>query len=219
MAHGAGLDLASIVDASITIADNEGIGKVTMRRLSAYLEVTPMAIYRHVANKDALIDLVLDESLRAIPHVDRTGDPVVELVAWGNAFHGLLVGHPSLAHELATRRLEGPGAVASARLILQLLERHGVNERRADELLTALVSFSLGAALYRVSRRSASELLGNRVVPGDGSGESSRFSDRLSRIEISDDAFSGGLAVLIRGYLREPDVSADVAHTESTSSA
>lgn len=44
-----------ILRAAIEIADAEGLGAVSMRRLAAHLGVGPMSLYRHVANKDELL--------------------------------------------------------------------------------------------------------------------------------------------------------------------
>ena len=44
----------------MTLADEGGIESLTMRRLGEELGVGPMALYRHVANKDDLIDAMVD---------------------------------------------------------------------------------------------------------------------------------------------------------------
>jgi AcrR family transcriptional regulator len=42
--------------AAVALADSEGIDAVSMRNLASRLEVVPMALYRHVANKEDLLD-------------------------------------------------------------------------------------------------------------------------------------------------------------------
>jgi len=185
----------------LAIADDEGIGSVTMRRLSRELGVTPMAIYHHVANKDELLDLVLDESLRAVDPVEPDGDPLDELTRWGQAFHRLLVAHPSLAQEMAARRLEGPVALGAARRVLDLLGRAGVDDDRADELLVALFGFVLGSALYRNSRAEESIRRGRRTLPEVEGERRAGVRERLAAASMTDERFTGGLTTLIRGYL------------------
>ena len=46
--------------AALTIADTEGIGALTMRRVAKELGVEAMALYYHVANKDDLLDGMID---------------------------------------------------------------------------------------------------------------------------------------------------------------
>ena len=45
---------------AIARADAGGLEALTMRTLAEMLEVAPMALYRHVANKDDLIDAMVD---------------------------------------------------------------------------------------------------------------------------------------------------------------
>jgi AcrR family transcriptional regulator len=49
-----------IIRAAIELADIEGIDGVSMRRLAEELDAAPMALYRHVANKDDLLDGMID---------------------------------------------------------------------------------------------------------------------------------------------------------------
>jgi len=49
-----------VLQAAMSLADEAGIDAVTMRRLGEELGVGPMALYRHVANKDDLVDAMVD---------------------------------------------------------------------------------------------------------------------------------------------------------------
>jgi AcrR family transcriptional regulator len=49
-----------IVRAAVELADAEGIDGLSMRRLAEELDAAPMALYRHVAHKDDLIDGMVD---------------------------------------------------------------------------------------------------------------------------------------------------------------
>lgn len=62
-----GLDRVTVVAAATNLARSVGVEKLSMRRLATELDVTPMALYRHLPNKEALLDLVVDESLRSVP--------------------------------------------------------------------------------------------------------------------------------------------------------
>jgi DNA-binding transcriptional regulator YhcF (GntR family) len=67
-----GLSRDHLLRTAIEIADAEGLGAVSMRRLAAQLGVGPMSLYRHVANKDELLVEMAD---RVFGEVDlpRTG--------------------------------------------------------------------------------------------------------------------------------------------------
>ncbi len=49
-----------MLQAAIDLADEEGIGALTMRRLAETLGVEAMSLYYHVANKEALLDGMVD---------------------------------------------------------------------------------------------------------------------------------------------------------------
>lgn len=54
------LNRTVVVSAAVGFADREGLGAVSMRRLSAELGVVPMALYKHVADKDDLVAGMID---------------------------------------------------------------------------------------------------------------------------------------------------------------
>jgi AcrR family transcriptional regulator len=87
-----------------------GIDAVSLRRVAAKVDVTPMAIYRHFADKDALIDaLVIDaldrwsERLEALDH----DEPLAWLTAAGDEFLEFALDEP--------RRFEAAFLVRSGR--------------------------------------------------------------------------------------------------------
>ena len=45
-----------VLGTAVALADDIGIEALSMRRLATQLEVVPMALYKHVANKEALLD-------------------------------------------------------------------------------------------------------------------------------------------------------------------
>jgi AcrR family transcriptional regulator len=49
-----------ILGMAVALADREGVDSLSMRRLAAELDVVPMATYKHVANKEELLDGMLD---------------------------------------------------------------------------------------------------------------------------------------------------------------
>jgi AcrR family transcriptional regulator len=57
---------ARIVDAALALADAEGLAALTMRRLGQTMGVEAMSLYKHVADKDALLDVLLERVLEAI---------------------------------------------------------------------------------------------------------------------------------------------------------
>jgi AcrR family transcriptional regulator len=56
----AALNRERILPAAIMVADREGLGAVSMRRIAAELNVGPMSLYRHVRDKDDLLNGMMD---------------------------------------------------------------------------------------------------------------------------------------------------------------
>jgi AcrR family transcriptional regulator len=54
------LNKERVLRSAVELADREGVEGLSMRRLSAELGVVPMALYKHVANKDELLDGMID---------------------------------------------------------------------------------------------------------------------------------------------------------------
>ncbi|MBO0731887.1 MAG: TetR/AcrR family transcriptional regulator C-terminal domain-containing protein [Acidimicrobiaceae bacterium] len=77
------LDRETVVAAAVRVARRVGVGGLTMRLLADELHASPMAAYRHVANRDALIELVADELLGAVPVPPRESGP------WDQRLHQL----------------------------------------------------------------------------------------------------------------------------------
>lgn len=74
-----GLDRDRVVAAALSLADAEGLDAVTMRRLGGELGVSAMAAYRHVPNREELVDLLLEavaaeDDLSDLPSGDWRAD-------------------------------------------------------------------------------------------------------------------------------------------------
>src|SRR3984957_1044842 len=54
------LSRARVLQAAVALADNAGLEAFSMRGLAQELDVVPMALYKHVANKDELLDGMVD---------------------------------------------------------------------------------------------------------------------------------------------------------------
>nr|WP_268932586.1 TetR/AcrR family transcriptional regulator [Microbacterium paulum] len=69
------LDRDRVVEAAIGYADAHGLDATTMRRLGEALGVTPMALYKHVASREGLIDAMVDRLVAAIDDPDGADAP------------------------------------------------------------------------------------------------------------------------------------------------
>ncbi|WP_078293234.1 TetR/AcrR family transcriptional regulator [Mycobacterium sp. D16R24] len=196
----AGLKLEVVVRAALRIADTEGIEKISMRNVSRALGVTPMALYRYLPDKDSLIDVVVDESLRDVPVPDPSAPMSAELLRCFGSLYELLLDHPSLARAVGERPMEGPVATRLGDQVLTLLERNGIGESEAAHLLVSAFSLALGCALYRASRRGLSAP-SRWPQAGVQAPTVVRLRDRLSAASEDDSVFREAFERLVTGYL------------------
>ncbi len=142
-----------VLEAAMSIADAEGLSAVSMRRVATELRVEAMSLYHHVANKDALLDgLVervvteaLEESTSAVEQAGSTSDDWrVDVRTRSLAARRVMLRHP-WAPALITSRTVIPLAVQSMfEAVLAAMIRGGVSYRTAHRGLHALSSMVLG---------------------------------------------------------------------------
>jgi AcrR family transcriptional regulator len=99
---------AVILQCALRIVDRQGIDGLSMRRLSEEVGRDPTVIYRHVPNKAALLDGVVEIVLGQL-QVD-TADPdwAGQLRAVSHDFRRLALAHPNVVPLLVTRPLATP---------------------------------------------------------------------------------------------------------------
>jgi AcrR family transcriptional regulator len=99
-----------IAQAAIAIADAEGMEAVSMRRVAAALGVGAMSLYRYVASRDDVVELMVDAAMGELSVAGaEPGDWRAVLTAMAHALRGLIHRHPWLAWQsLATRPTFGP---------------------------------------------------------------------------------------------------------------
>jgi AcrR family transcriptional regulator len=89
-----------IVRAAHRLLDREGADAVTMRRVAEAVGITPMAIYRHFPDRDALLKRVSDDSVKAVAEEwsRPSGDPDLarRLPATLESYLDYALAHPHL---------------------------------------------------------------------------------------------------------------------------
>lgn len=88
------LSSAGIVTAAMAMIDTEGEKNFSMRKLAAMLNVDPMAIYHHHANKSALVHAVIEALMAAFEAPEPAGDWRSDLRALCTALRTLANKHP-----------------------------------------------------------------------------------------------------------------------------
>jgi AcrR family transcriptional regulator len=115
------LTRAAIVLTAMEIADGEGLDAVSIRRVAARLGVRPMSLYTHIASKEDLIALMLNEAVAGV----LLPEPLSE--DWREALRAIAHRsyHEFLAHPWALE------ALGRASRIGPNLQRHGEQSEAA----------------------------------------------------------------------------------------
>ena len=144
------LDLDLIVDDAAALADDDGLGAVTLRRLADRLGVTPMALYRYVAGKESLLDALADRLYGELDRPSGGGDWWDELAELARSTRRVLLAHPWAA-PLFARPLAGPHAQALDEAMRSAFLRAGFSSADARELHDQLSNMLFGLVAPELS--------------------------------------------------------------------
>ncbi len=122
-ARPAPLDRARIVKAAIELADEGGLSEVSLRKVAARLDAGPMRLYRFIAAKEELFDLMVDEVQGEILPEERPHDWRDALGGYARRTRQAALRHEWLADLLGERPVLGPNALAVAETTLAALDR------------------------------------------------------------------------------------------------
>jgi AcrR family transcriptional regulator len=207
----AGLSRQAVLGAARRIADQDGVERLTMRRLAAELGVLPNALYTYYRDKDALLDALVDDLLAGVDAPDPTqGDWRDGLFRVMDASRRLLLAHPRLVPVFLTRPALGPNAARLGEITFGLLRQGGLEGERAVEAFRVLLIYSLGFAAFQAPRlhtdspaRTGEVEATFASLPADRFPELRRLAGPLAA-PTSDRHFHTGLRWLLDGIGARP---------------
>lgn len=90
------LSVERIVDAACVIIERDGLRGLSMRKLGAHLDVDPMAVYHHVADKRELLALVTARTIGGVVPPDPAAPWDVRVQQWALRYWDVVVAHRDL---------------------------------------------------------------------------------------------------------------------------
>lgn len=152
-----------MVAAARALVAEEGMVGLTMRTLAQRLDVAPNALYSHVANKTALVDLVLDDVLAdiAVPEMRRrtTDEARDALRTVMTTTFDVLVRHCDLLPAFVERRgSRGPNARRLGEAMAPMLERLGHTDEEVREVIPILVVHAIAFAAFAAPTSAVAEM-------------------------------------------------------------
>lgn len=196
---------ALIIEAAHAQLDRGGIENFSMRSLATRLGVTPMAIYRHVGDREQLLSLVLDDVSATFPDIDLPADPRDRIATLLDAVFDVLIGKRWIAEVL---RAGGPGGAGAFWLVDQILSAAEELDMKADEALAmyrALWNYTLGSVLNSAAAgRPAASSATAQKIDDLGAEHFPRLAEALRTTGTVDPkaAYRRGVGYLIDGFSR-----------------
>jgi AcrR family transcriptional regulator len=133
-----------IVRAALRLVDEKGLSALTMRALATELEVSPMALYNHVQDKDELVDLMVDLMLGDVDTSATKGNWLGQLRALVRSYHQALAAHHHLARAYSGRVRIGPHGMLLIERAMGLLLQGGFSPSEASDAFFALFTYTAG---------------------------------------------------------------------------
>ncbi|MEV6911149.1 TetR/AcrR family transcriptional regulator [Amycolatopsis sp. NPDC051071] len=142
------LSQAQIVGEAVRLLDVEGVDALSMRRLGTALNAGATSLYRHVANRDELVELVVDEVYGEIS-VPENSDPAkwrAAATVGAQSVRAMILRHPWVASLLGAVGLSylGPNVMRLNERMLNLFEAAGFPGDEADQALSAVIAYVVG---------------------------------------------------------------------------
>jgi AcrR family transcriptional regulator len=197
-----------VLRAAIRLADKGGLEAVSMRKLGQLLRVEAMSLYKHVANKDDLLDGVVDEVFAEISLPPEAADWRSAMRERAISAREALLRHPWAIGLMDSRRNAGPATIRHHDAVIGSLRRGGFSVEMAAHAFSLLDSYIYGFVLQetRLPFRTPEELieLADTVMPLAPAAEYPYFAELATEYALKPGysygaEFGFGLELILNG--------------------
>ena len=140
-----------VLRAAVALADAGGLESLTMRRLGEDLGVEAMSLYKHVANKDALLDGMVDLVFGEIELPSGETDWRTAMRERAISAREALTRHPWATPLMQSRTAPGPATLQHHDTVIGTLRRAGFSIELTAHAFSALDGYIYGFALQQRS--------------------------------------------------------------------
>lgn len=148
-----------ILSTALRLIAEDGLDALTMRRIADELGTGPATLYSHIANKDDLLELALDQVLGEVDLPADGAGPwpdILRDVAW--SMWRVLISHGDLARASLGRTHTGPAILRISEALVSTMINGGVPDATAlaarDRLLLYICADAYEASLYLAKLRA-----------------------------------------------------------------
>jgi AcrR family transcriptional regulator len=139
------------MSAAIALADSNGIESLSMRKLGQDLGVEAMSLYNHVANKEDILDGIVDLVFGEIALPSGEGDWKPAMRKRAISAHEALLRHPWAPSLMQSRTRPGPATLRHHDSVLGSLRNAGFTLIMAAHAVSAIDGYVYGFALQQIN--------------------------------------------------------------------
>ena len=140
-----------VLHAAVALADSIGIDSLSMRRLGQELGVEAMSLYKHVANKEDILDGIVDLVVREIEVPAIGGDWKAAMRRRAKSAHAVLLRHRWATMLLVARANVGPAMLRYVDATIGCLREAGFSYAMADHAWNAIDNHVYGFTLQELN--------------------------------------------------------------------
>lgn len=192
VASDAGLSKQRVVVEAIQLADREGVDGLSMRRLAGALDAGAMSLYHYVANKDELLDAMIDVVFDEIELPSEDTDWQTAMRQRTVSARQVLARHPWAIGLMESRTAPGPAHLRHREAVTACLRRAGFSVLMATHANWLLDVYVYGFALQEAS------------LPFDSAGEFADMAEDVYLPQLPSDKFpflnESAAALVAAGY-------------------
>ncbi|MET8543392.1 TetR/AcrR family transcriptional regulator C-terminal domain-containing protein [Kitasatospora sp. NPDC004799] len=152
------LSREQIVAEAFALLDSDGIEALSMRKLAARLNAGATSLYTHVANKDELLALVVDQIFGGLPQPAAEGSEVPEVwrakvMELAEGMRAAIMRHPWMVSVIGDVGMIylGPNWMRLSETFLAVMETAGFDTGEANDAMSAVMGYTIGTACVEAS--------------------------------------------------------------------
>ena len=140
-----------VLHAAVAVADAGGIGSLTIRSLAHELGAKPMSVYHHVANKDEILDGIVDFVFSQIDLPSTTGDWRSEMRRRAVSARRVLRRHRWAIGLMESRTTPGHATLRHHDAVIATLRAAGFSVEMTAHAYALIDSYTYGFALQEAA--------------------------------------------------------------------
>jgi AcrR family transcriptional regulator len=147
-----------VLAAAVSLVDEAGLGSLTMRELGQRLGVEAMSLYNHVANKDDILDGMVDLIVSEINLPSDTADWKEAMRRRATSAQAVFTRHPWASGLVDSRQSSGPARLRYFDWVVGTLRRAGFSLEMSARAFSILDSYVYGFGRQQLNLSAGSDM-------------------------------------------------------------